>query len=101
MRCLLTLFILLTAVQAHPMTREPVVLLHGLARTSRSMADLEKALSNEGYPVLNIDYPSRKFQIPELARIVRAEIASKTADAEKVHFVTHSMGGIILRPPLY
>jgi triacylglycerol lipase len=76
---------------------EHVVLLHGLARTSGSMEALEKALSQEGYQVLNIDYPSRKFLIPELAGMVRAQIASKTADAEKVHFVTHSMGGIIVR----
>jgi triacylglycerol lipase len=79
------------------MNKEHVVLLHGLARSSSSMEDLEKALSRSGYQVWNIDYPSRKYQIQELAKIIRAEIASKTAGAEKVHFITHSMGGILVR----
>ncbi len=76
---------------------EYVVLLHGLARTGKSMKKIETRLLNQGYPVLNIDYPSRKHQIPELAKMVRKEVASKTAKTEKVHFVTHSMGGIVLR----
>jgi triacylglycerol lipase len=97
MKYLLTILIMLITVQADASPREQVVLLHGLARTSGSMEALEKALSQEGYTVLNIDYPSRKFQISELAKMVRDEVASKTVGAEKVHFVTHSMGGIIVR----
>lgn len=61
------------------------------------MKKIETRLSNQGYSVLNIDYPSRKHQIPELAKMVRKEVVSKTAKTEKVHFVTHSMGGIVLR----
>jgi triacylglycerol lipase len=97
MRCLLTILILLISTQANPMNREHVVLLHGLARTSGSMKELEQALSREGYEVWNIDYSSRKYGISEIAGIVRKEIISKTRNAEKVHFVTHSMGGIIVR----
>jgi len=87
----------LAASQANALPAEHVVLLHGLARTSRSMNDLEAFLSARGYQVLNIDYPSRKHQISQLAKIVRNEVTSKKGTAEKVHFVTHSMGGIILR----
>ncbi|MGJ8677332.1 MAG: esterase/lipase family protein [Akkermansiaceae bacterium] len=76
---------------------ETVVLLHGLARSSNSMKRMEKALSAEGYRVLNIDYPSRKLNVQSLAALVRQEIIDKTKDAEQIHFVTHSMGGIILR----
>ncbi|OGW35121.1 MAG: hypothetical protein A2010_04580 [Nitrospirae bacterium GWD2_57_9] len=79
------------------MPSEYVVLLHGLARTSESMNRLKTFLLGEHYQVLNIDYPSRKHQISELAAIVRKEVVSKTAGAEKVHFITHSLGGIILR----
>ena len=39
---------------------ECVVLLHGLARTAASMARLEEALTDAGFAVANIDYPSRK-----------------------------------------
>ena len=79
------------------MPAEQVVLLHGLARTSRSMNRLEKALLAHGYQVLNIDYPSRKYRIPELAQIVRKAVVSNAAQAQVIHFVTHSMGGIIVR----
>ena len=51
------------AIQAYSMPPEYVVLLHGLARTSSSMNALETFLSEQGYEVLNIDYPSRKYQI--------------------------------------
>lgn len=79
------------------MSPEYVVLLHGLARTSNSMHGLETFFSGHGYRVVNIDYPSREYQLSELARLVRKEITSKTSDAAKVHVVTHSMGGIVLR----
>ena len=44
-----------------------VVLLHGLARTSSSMEDLEKALVYEGFSVVNEGYPSREHSIETLA----------------------------------
>jgi len=97
MRFLFVFSLLLVAIQAYSLPPEHVVLLHGLARTSSSMGNLEEFLADRGYQVLNIDYPSRKHQIFELAKIVRNEVVSKTGNAEKVHFVTHSMGGIILR----
>lgn len=61
------------------------------------MNGLEAFLSEQGYHVVNIDYPSRKQQIAELADIVRKEVVLKTSGAGKVHFITHSLGGIILR----
>jgi triacylglycerol lipase len=97
MKIFMLLAIISGTFQTTALSSEHVVLLHGLARTSSSMEVMATALSSEGYQVWNMDYPSRKYSIPELAKIVRAEIASKTAGAEKVHFVTHSMGGIIIR----
>jgi len=58
---------------------------------------LEKYLSVRGYRVVNIDYPSRKHRIDELAKMVRQEVVANTTNGEKIHFITHSMGGIILR----
>ncbi len=87
-----------TAILSYSMPPpEYVVLLHGLARTNKSMDGPGRFLSEQGYQVLNIDYPSRKHEISELAAIVREEVISKTSNASKVHFITHSMGGIILR----
>lgn len=76
---------------------ETVVLLHGLCRTSRSMAKMEKALVADGYNVINVDYPSRSASIEELSKQVFTPLSSKLQTATRVHFVTHSMGGILLR----
>ncbi len=74
-----------------------VVLLHGLGRTSRSMRALEGNLSGLGFHVINIDYPSSKYPIEYLAEYVRNEVRRRCTDEEKIHFVTHSLGGIVLR----
>ncbi|WP_269524482.1 hypothetical protein [Coraliomargarita parva] len=61
------------------------------------MKKMQLALEAEGYRVLNIGYPSRKHDIETLSAMVRARIAEKTVNDEEVHFVTHSMGGILVR----
>jgi len=75
---------------------ECVILLHGLARTASSMGAIEKRLLAEGYHVINIDYPSRDYSIEELAEQVFTKALLKCAN-RKVNFVTHSMGGILVR----
>lgn len=83
------------------MKTETVVLLHGIARTKHSMNAMEKALLKDGYQVLNIDYPSRKKPISELATIILNEINSSPVIGDnKIHFVVYSMGCLILREML-
>lgn len=75
-----------------------VVLLHGLARTGVSMKPIESRLIDEGYRVVNITYPSRSHDIDSLTSIVITHIRDAVPDTtEPVDFVTHSMGGIVLR----
>ena len=74
-----------------------VVLLHGLARTEKSMAKIEAALEQAGYDVVNYNYPSRKFDIPTLADKHIPDAVKQCEQNETTHFVTHSMGAIILR----
>jgi len=90
---------LLVTATAISSASEGVILLHGLCRTHRSMTKMASALEAEGYVVLNVDYPSRKATIEELAKttIDDALLDSKIATVRKVHFVTHSMGGILVR----
>lgn len=93
----------LMAIQAQANTAipsaEPVVLLHGLARSAASMKNLSKELQAAGYSVCNIAYPSRKHSVEVLTRdFVIPEITRCFPDQnEKINFVTHSMGGIIVR----
>jgi pimeloyl-ACP methyl ester carboxylesterase len=78
---------------------EHVVLVHGLWRSSRSMVPMEEALEEAGFVVLNVDYPSRTATIEELSEETIGPAFEKClADgATKVHFVTHSLGGILVR----
>ncbi len=93
-----------------------MVLLHGLARTRRSMRRLESRLRGEGWRTLNVGYPSTRRQPDELVELlhhrlgpavqVRPKAGDETAETRRaapsvpppsVHFVTHSLGGLLLR----
>lgn len=77
---------------------ECVVLLHGLSRSSLSMKYLEWRLKKEGYQVVNASYPSRKKGVDYLAgRWLPGLVAGQVPAGRVVHFVTHSMGGIVVR----
>jgi len=73
-----------------------VVLLHGLARTETSFALMEAALEAEGWRVMRPGYPSTEAPIEELTRRTVPDAVAACGTA-KVDFVTHSMGGILLR----
>ena len=90
---------LLFPIAASGAAREHVILLHGLARTSDSMAPMADALTAAGYAVHNIDYPSRTAAIDRLAddAIPPVLAACRSQGAQKIHFVTHSLGGILVR----
>ena len=78
---------------------ECVILLHGLARSSDSFSFMEGSLIEAGYHVVNVDYPSRKHTIEILveSHVAKAVEECKSVQPEKIHFVTHSMGGILAR----
>jgi len=78
---------------------ETVILLHGLCRTSRSMDKMERALTEAGYRVQNVDYPSRTAPIQKLAdeAIGKAVADCQRDGVTKIDFVTHSLGGILVR----
>lgn len=75
---------------------ECVLLLHGLARTSESMTAMQKTLESAGFETHNINYPSRSAPIEHLAHEAITPALSHCKN-KKVHFVTHSMGGILVR----
>ena len=75
-----------------------VVLLHGLARTKSSLNKIQEELNkNNKYKVVNESYPSRSHDIQTLSTDFLPPIIKKCGDYKKLHFVTHSLGGILVR----
>jgi hypothetical protein len=74
---------------------ERVILVHGLARSARSLAGLGLALRAAGYAVRHAAYPSTLAEPEALV----SQVATAFADphAGTTHMVTHSMGGILVR----
>ena len=79
-----------------PAAAECVVLMHGLIRTAASMSAMELVLKAEGYQVVNRSYPSTEAEIAELAEEAVTAFTSR-CESTPIHFVTHSMGGLLLR----
>jgi len=78
--------------------RPRVVLMHGLARGAGSMAPLGAFLERNGFQVRNLDYASTEHAPEALVAQLRAEVARCCGDgAAPLHFVTHSLGGIVVR----
>lgn len=77
--------------------REVAVVLHGLARDSGSMRKLGRRLEAGGYRVANLDYPSTRASLEGLVEGLDRDLARCCADAPRLHFVTYSLGGILVR----
>lgn len=60
------------------------------------MWPLANALRREGFTTYNWGYPSRRHSIIELSEQIRKRVAC-LPPAQKLHFVGHSMGGLIAR----
>lgn len=88
-----------TEVVTNSSSNECVVLLHGLNRSWRMMRTMAEALQDEGYSTTNVDYPSHAGPIEEIAPLVIGLGLQKCREtgARRIHFVTHSLGGILIR----
>lgn len=78
-------------------TTECVILLHGLARTDGSMKKIASILDGAGYFTINVSYPSTKHPIEKLAKSAISAALAKCPKGSIINFVTHSMGGILVR----
>ncbi len=77
---------------------ETVVMLHGLGRTSVSLALLERRVRAAGYRVVMFDYPSTTEPFDHLVDSLGVVLRGCCSDGTSpVHFVTHSMGGVLVR----
>lgn len=79
-----------------PALADCAILLHGLARSDVSFLVMGEVLRERGMKVVIPSYPSTEARISKLAEEVLPGAVDACGDA-RVHFVTHSMGGILLR----
>ncbi len=99
----LTCFCLLLAILSGcapppPDGAQTVVVVHGLGRTPASMTILSSRLRDAGFRVVSFGYPSTSEEMEDLVdRLESAVVRCCGHEAETVHFVTHSMGGVLVR----
>jgi pimeloyl-ACP methyl ester carboxylesterase len=78
--------------------QDGVVLLHGISRTTRSFRKMQTALEGGGFVTLNMDYASRRKALEVLAEDIHPAIQRFTDGIDgSIHFVGHSMGGLLAR----
>lgn len=78
------------------LTGKVAILIHGIMRSSKSFAQMQRELTDDGYIVIPFDYPSSRVTIPESARYLK-QVVDSLAGVEQIDFVVHSMGGLIVR----
>lgn len=83
-----------TVVQ--PKSDEVVILMHGLLRARRSFTGMHEYLEAADYEVIAVKYPSTQASIPELATQLK-HVIDRLEGARKIHFVAHSLGGLVIR----
>nr|WP_249159556.1 alpha/beta fold hydrolase [Bradyrhizobium tropiciagri] len=73
-------------------------MLHGISRTARSFRRMELALQDAGFATLNLDYDSRRKPLDALAEDIHPAIDPfANGLGGSIHFVCHSMGGLLAR----
>ena len=75
-----------------------VILLHGIARTSLSMAPIANELQKRGYEVYNIGYNSTRDTLATIVRdFVSRNKLKLDETATPLHFVCYSLGCLVTR----
>ncbi len=80
-------------------TNDHVIFLHGMGRTKFSMRKLEIYLSEHGYQTINEGYPSTRSSVEKISDEYFHKMVNQCREngADKIHIVTHSLGGIVVR----
>jgi len=76
---------------------ECTIFVHGLGRTSNSLSFISREVNKLGHLVVNKTYPSRHYTIEKLSLDHLPKWVELCKGLDKINFVTHSMGGIMVR----
>lgn len=69
-----------------------------MGRSSRSMKSLERFLKGEGYFTYNQSYPSTVSHVERSSvHYINSALANIPHSVTRIHFVTHSLGGLLIR----
>ena len=82
-----------------PVSGHLVLLLHGMGRSPFLFREMERELRAGGFEAVAISYPSLTDEIAGHADQVE-QLLALSQDAERVSFVTHSLGGLVVREVL-
>ncbi len=79
-----------------------VVLLHGLFRTRNSMKTLREHLAKDGkFQVVNFEYSTTRNNIGDSAKALHQVIEGLGEEVTEINFVSHSLGGLVIRHYLH
>lgn len=87
-------------LQSSARQRPLAVLLHGFSGMRLQLLPAASELSARGYDVLNFAYASRSAPLDAHAAALADAVRHRAAGAARVHFVTHSFGGVVLSAAL-
>ncbi|SET67378.1 alpha/beta fold hydrolase [Thalassotalea agarivorans] len=76
---------------------ETVIVAHGLARSAGAMWQLEEELQEQGYQVCLLDYDSLGETVDDVLADTSQQITNCLPETGKVHFVGHSLGGLVIK----
>lgn len=85
------------ALSLHPSDKIAVIMFHGIGLNHRHLKPLETFLSQAGYAVYNLDYPSTKRSLEDLSDLMFTQIAPILGHHSKINFIGFSMGGLLIR----
>jgi pimeloyl-ACP methyl ester carboxylesterase len=81
-----------------PMRGKVVIALHGVIRTSASMAGLCEFLERDGgYTTLNMSYASTRGDLSQHASALAQVVNHLDDKVTEVNFVAHSLGNLVIR----
>jgi pimeloyl-ACP methyl ester carboxylesterase len=94
--CEETLKHVITARNLPNETGHVVVCLHGIGRSSKSLTPVIRELQKRKFTTVPFDYPGIRATLADCAGYL-AQVLDSLKAAEKISFVVHSMGGLVVR----